>query len=151
HQFELEADYFAGRVLAQMGYSLDQTLTALNAITYEKATRTHTAKADRIAMATKGHGKVRGKEQVQADISEKTEVTEQEVAITEKEEEYEKASSVFEKGEMAFAAKDYGQSHTYFERAANEGIADAYYYLSLQYTLALGVERDPEESFRLAK
>lgn len=61
HQFELEADYFAGRVLALMGYTLEQSLTALNAITYEKATRTHPAKADRIAMATKGYNKAGGK------------------------------------------------------------------------------------------
>lgn len=48
HKWELEADEFSGFVLARMGALLEDAQSAINTITYEKATRTHPAKADRL-------------------------------------------------------------------------------------------------------
>jgi hypothetical protein len=54
HKFELEADYFSGLSLAKMGATLEQAQSAIQTFKYEKATRTHPAKADRLAQIEKG-------------------------------------------------------------------------------------------------
>lgn len=54
HKFELEADYFSGISLAKMGATLEQAQSAIQTLRYEKATRTHPAKADRLAQIEKG-------------------------------------------------------------------------------------------------
>lgn len=62
HKWELEADEFSGFVLGRMGSTLQDAQSAINTLKYEKATRTHPAKADRLNAIQKGwnrgHGKV---------------------------------------------------------------------------------------------
>lgn len=54
HKWELEADEFSGFVLARMGSTLEDAQSALLTIKYEKATRTHPAKVDRLNAVQKG-------------------------------------------------------------------------------------------------
>ncbi len=54
HQFELEADYFSGSALAKLGASLEESQSAIMTLKYEKATRTHPAKADRLKAIEEG-------------------------------------------------------------------------------------------------
>lgn len=54
HEFELEADYFSGVVLAKLGANLEEAQSAIQSLRYEKATATHPAKADRLAIIAKG-------------------------------------------------------------------------------------------------
>ena len=54
HKWELESDEFSGFVLARMGASKQDAQSALSTLKYEKASRTHPAKADRLAAAAKG-------------------------------------------------------------------------------------------------
>ena len=61
HNYELEADYFAGRALANLGATLDETL----AVTEEmatKATFSHPARVDRAAQAEAGWKSITNKE-----------------------------------------------------------------------------------------
>jgi hypothetical protein len=48
HEFELEADKFAGFILRRMGATLEQTETAVIAIVPEEASETHPGQADRL-------------------------------------------------------------------------------------------------------
>lgn len=48
HKWEIEADEFSGFVIAQMGGTIDDAQSAIKTLRYEKATRTHPAKADRL-------------------------------------------------------------------------------------------------------
>ncbi len=61
HKWELEADEFSGFVLARMGASLDDAQSAINTLKYEKATRTHPAKADRLNVIATGWSRGGGK------------------------------------------------------------------------------------------
>ncbi|MFT5252885.1 MAG: TPR repeat protein [Flavobacteriales bacterium] len=61
HQYELEADEFSGFVLARMGSSLEDAQSAINTLKYEKATRTHPAKADRLVAIERGWYRGNGK------------------------------------------------------------------------------------------
>jgi hypothetical protein len=61
HKFELEADEFSGFVLARMGASLEDAQSAIQTLRYEKATRTHPAKADRLLRIEKGWNRGNGK------------------------------------------------------------------------------------------
>lgn len=54
HKYELEADYFSGLSLAKMGATLEEAQSAIQTLRYEKATRTHPAKADRLEQIAKG-------------------------------------------------------------------------------------------------
>jgi hypothetical protein len=54
HEFELEADYFAGFVLRKMGASLEQTEAAIVALAPEESTPTHPGRAERVQMLTIG-------------------------------------------------------------------------------------------------
>ncbi|MGB1308213.1 MAG: hypothetical protein ACPG6B_04840 [Oceanihabitans sp.] len=54
HKVELEADYFSGLSLAKMGATLEQALSAINTLKYEKATKSHPAKKDRLLQIEKG-------------------------------------------------------------------------------------------------
>lgn len=53
HRFELEADYFAGRALANLGASLDETIAVTEALPV-KATYSHPGRADRTKEAKAG-------------------------------------------------------------------------------------------------
>ena len=53
HEFELEADYFAGRTLSILGASLEETL-AITSILPERATNTHPARVDRAKKVEEG-------------------------------------------------------------------------------------------------
>jgi hypothetical protein len=70
HEFELEADEFSGFVLARMGSSLEDAQSAINTLTYEKATRTHPAKADRLVAIQTGWSRGSGKKIIVKEISE---------------------------------------------------------------------------------
>lgn len=60
HQYELDADYFAGRALAMMGASLDDALSATHVLS-ENATSSHPARADRQKEITRGWNSVENK------------------------------------------------------------------------------------------
>ena len=60
HQFELEADYFAGRALANLGASLDETL-AVTEVLPTKATYSHPGRVDRTAQAKAGWKSIKNK------------------------------------------------------------------------------------------
>lgn len=60
HRFELEADEFSGFVLAKMESSLEDAQSAIQTLRYEKATRTHPAKADRLVAIERGWNKGMG-------------------------------------------------------------------------------------------
>lgn len=135
HQFELEADYFAGRVMGQMGHTLEQTLSALNAITYEKATRTHPAKADRISKATEGFNRATGRTNV----------------ITQQEKNEELALDAFSKGETAYARHNYTEALSHFNQAKDLGNSEAFSYLSHIYYSGLGVKPDFRKAYELAR
>lgn len=57
HKFELEADFFSGSALAKLGASLAEAQSAITTLKYEKATRTHPAKADRLEAIKNGWNK----------------------------------------------------------------------------------------------
>jgi hypothetical protein len=61
HKWELEADEFSGFVLGRMGANADDAKSAINTLQYEKATRTHPAKIDRLAAIEKGWARGNGK------------------------------------------------------------------------------------------
>ena len=61
HKWELEADEFSGFVLGRMGASADDAKSAINTLQYEKATRTHPAKIDRLVAIEKGWTRGNGK------------------------------------------------------------------------------------------
>jgi hypothetical protein len=54
HEFELEADYFAGFVLRRMGATLQQAEAAISAIASDASTQTHPGRADRLQAITLG-------------------------------------------------------------------------------------------------
>jgi TPR repeat protein len=60
HQFEIESDNWSGWVLAKMGATLEESQSAIQTLRYEKATRTHPAKIDRLAAIKKGWNKGKG-------------------------------------------------------------------------------------------
>ena len=61
HQYELEADYFAGRALANLGASLDETLAVLEMLPM-KATYSHPGRAERAAQGEAGWKSIKNKE-----------------------------------------------------------------------------------------
>jgi hypothetical protein len=61
HKWELEADEFSGFVLARMGSTLQDAQSAISTFKYEKATRTHPAKADRLLAIEIGWNRGSGK------------------------------------------------------------------------------------------
>ena len=61
HKWELEADEFSGFVLARMEATLEDAQSAIQTLKYEKATRTHPAKADRLLAIEKGYNRGLGK------------------------------------------------------------------------------------------
>ncbi|PVW14536.1 M48 family metalloprotease [Marixanthomonas spongiae] len=60
HDYELQADYFAGRALANLGASLEETLLVTSKLP-EKATSSHPARADRTQKAEEGWKSVKNK------------------------------------------------------------------------------------------
>jgi len=135
HQWELEADYFSGISLAKMGATLEEAQSAINTLRYEKATRTHPAKVDRLNEIEKGWNKGKGKTNTQ----------------NTEEENKEKADEFYRKGELAFQDYKFTEAKTYFEHAKKLGNVDAYYYLSNMYYLGFGVMIDNKEAYVLAK
>ena len=61
HNYELEADYFAGRALANLGATLDETLAVTEEMNI-KATFSHPARVDRAAQAKAGWQSITNKE-----------------------------------------------------------------------------------------
>ena len=61
HKWELEADEFSGFVLARMEATLEDAQSAIQTLKYEKATRTHPAKVDRLLAIEKGYNRGLGK------------------------------------------------------------------------------------------
>lgn len=54
HAFELEADYFSGAAMGRLGATLQEAQSAISTFKYEKATRTHPAKKDRLKAINDG-------------------------------------------------------------------------------------------------
>ncbi len=57
HEFELDADYFSGLILAKMGATLIEAQSAVQTLSYDKATTTHPAKIDRLSKIKRGWDK----------------------------------------------------------------------------------------------
>jgi TPR repeat protein len=73
HKFELEADYFAGRALANLGATLDETLAVTEEMSM-KATYSHPGRVDRAKQAKAGWKSIKNKQLTikvkQEDVSE---------------------------------------------------------------------------------
>lgn len=54
HEAELEADYFSGYILAKMGASLDDALSAIRELAQDEATTSHPARRERIQAVAAG-------------------------------------------------------------------------------------------------
>lgn len=135
HKWELEADYFAGNALAKMGASLEGAQSAVQAITYEKATRSHPAKADRLNIIKKGWRKGKGID----------------TTMTEAEKLRSRGNTIFEIGELNYSLKKFHDAYMAFENCLRYDQPDAYFFLSwLTYT-GLGAEKDQEKAIELAK
>ncbi|MGB1308209.1 MAG: hypothetical protein ACPG6B_04820 [Oceanihabitans sp.] len=135
HKFELEADYFSGLALAKMGASKAEAQSAIMTIRYEKATRTHPAKADRLIAIENGWNKAKG-------ISNKKTV---------KEENEDTAFAFYQKGEEAFQDHDFTSAISYFNKAKDLDYKDAYYYLSHIYYTGIGTKVDYKKAYKYAK
>jgi len=57
---EIEADYFSGYVMAKLGTTLDEALSAMEKIASPQASATHPAKADRLNAISKGWNYAKG-------------------------------------------------------------------------------------------
>ncbi len=134
HKFELEADYFSGISLAKMGATLKEAQSAINTLQYEKATRTHPAKVDRLKEIKRGWNKAKG-------------IT---TTKTNEEENKEKAFSLYRKGEIAYQEYKYIEAIGFFNQAKDLGSIDAYYYLSNCYDSGFGVPINREKALNLA-
>jgi TPR repeat protein len=134
HKFELEADYFSGISLAKMGANLREAQSAINTLRYEKATRTHPAKLDRLKEIERGWNKAKG-------------IT---TTKTNEEEKKEEAFNFYRKGEIAFQEYNYTEAIDFFNQAKELGSADAYYYLSICYESGFGVPINNDKAFDLA-
>jgi TPR repeat protein len=129
HQFEIEADEFSGFVLGKMGASLEEALSAINSLSYEKATKTHPAKMDRLASIEKGWQS--------AKKGENSSVT-NENSLT--------AELNYFKGLEYLQNNDYSKSFDYFLKAAKEGHSDAQRYIGDAYQGGVLVLQDYVES-----
>lgn len=54
HEAELEADYFSGYILAKMGATMDDALSAMRELAGEEATKTHPGKKERLQAIAAG-------------------------------------------------------------------------------------------------
>jgi len=54
HEAELEADYFSGYILAKMGATMDDALSAMRELAGDEATKTHPGKAERLQAIAAG-------------------------------------------------------------------------------------------------
>lgn len=135
HQWELEADYFSGISLAKMGASLEEAQSAIKTLKYEKSTRTHPAKIDRLNEIERGWNKGKGNA----------------ITQTTEEENRENSESLYRKGEQAFQDYQFSEAITYFNQAKDLGNVDAYYYLSYSHFWGLGVLVDYKEAYVLAR
>ena len=175
HEYELDADYFSGLVLAKMGATLEETQSAINTFRYEKATSTHPAKIDRLNEIERGWTKgsnyinrindtviTEGDDTVitegdYTDITEKndTDITEgmeplvQEYYIKAKNGD---AQAQFNLGYAYYLAKgidnDYSKAVKWFRKSAEQGNSQAEYHLGFMYYMAYGVERDYNEALK---
>ena len=134
HKFELEADYFSGISLAKMGASLEEAQSAIQTLSYEKATSTHPSKADRLKEIERGWNKAKG-------------IT---IKNTTEEENKEKAFTLYRKGELAYQEYKYTEAIKYFNQAKDLGNIDAYYYLANCYKSGFGVPINREKALNLA-
>jgi TPR repeat protein len=138
HKFELEADYFSGLSLAKMGASLVEAQSAIRTLKYEKATRTHPAKGDRLKEIERGWNKANG---ITTTITVDEEKEEEKIG---------KSISYFRKGEIAFQEYKYTDAIEYFNKAKDLGNKDAYYYLSICHSSGFGVPINREKGRELA-
>ena len=152
HEFELDADYFSGLVLAKMGATLEESQSAINTFRYEKATRTHPAKQDRLNEIERGWTKGNNYKNRTND----TRITEEDADIPEGmeplvQELYKKAR----KGDAAAqnnlgymykngtgVEKDYSEAVKWFRKAAEQGNEVGQYNLGDMHLFGYGVEKD---------
>ena len=155
HQFEIESDNWSGWVLAKMGATLEESQSAIQTLRYEKATRTHPAKTDRLAAIEKGWNKGKGitiSNTVEIEVVKVVEdevidevVVEDEIVVVDDE-----AIEFYKKGEIEYQNFNYTEAIAHFEKAKELGSVDAYYYLSNCYYLGQGTKIDYAKAFKLA-
>jgi len=143
HQYELEADYFSGMILAKMGASLNETQSAINTLRYEKATSTHPAKADRLNEINKGWSKGNKNNNTNATTTEEVD------PIVEFYLENAKNGDASAQSHLGYLydigkeiPQDYEQAIYWYQKAAEQDNTDAIYNLGTLYYHGNGVDMD---------
>lgn len=134
-KIELEADEFSGFVLAKMGATLEEAQSAIQTLRNAKATSTHPAKVDRLAIIKKGWSRGKG-------LS---------VEITIEEDNKTKALKLYRKGEQEYTNKNFNEALHTFKSAKDLGNIDAYFYISSIYYYGMGVNIDYIKAYDYAK
>lgn len=134
HQYELEADYFSGFILAKMGAEESEAQSAINTLKYEKATASHPAKADRLTAIAKGWSK--GKNQ-NIPIPEITE----EIQVLQAEEYYRKGKEYYDK-------KEFIDALYWYKKAATHGNVQGMNSLGNMYDFGTGVNENDAEALK---
>ena len=125
HQFELEADYFSGFVLAKMGADEIEAQSAIKTLKYEKATASHPAKIDRLNAIAKGWGKGKDSNNSIPDITEDINVLQ--------------AEEYYRKGKEFFLKQEYIDAIYWYKKAASEGNIQGINSLGNMYDFGIGV------------
>jgi len=159
HEFELDADYFSGLILAKMGATLEETQSAINTFRYEKATRTHPAKQDRLNEIergwTKGSNFINRTSDTRVTGEEETDIPEGMDPLVQ--EQYRKAKNgdAQAQSNLGFAysqgegvKKDYDIALKWLHKSAGQGNAEGQSNLGYMYSNGYGVERDNSEALK---
>ena len=157
HEFELDADYFSGLILAKMGATLEETQSAINTLKYEKATSTHPAKADRLNEVERGWTKgynYKNRIKDTGITSERDIIANMEPLVQEV---YRKAKNGDAEAQdyLGYAynmgtgvEKDYDEAVKWYRKAAEQGHAPGQSRLGKMYYLGYGVEKDSYKHHR---
>jgi TPR repeat protein len=159
HEFELDADYFSGLILAKMGASLQEAQSAIQTLRYEKATSTHPAKIDRLNEIERGWTKGSNyinrindagtTEENETDIPEGMEPLVQEY--------YRKAKNGDASAQTNLAysfqtgngvVQNYSEALNWYLKATEQGEAKAQNNLGVMYGTGYGVEKDNYEAVK---
>lgn len=135
HAFELEADYFSGAAMGRLGASLEQAQSAISTFKYEKATRTHPAKVDRLKAIKDGWIKSQPKKTAAANNNSRKKLK-KEVIINNNEdniEVYKENSSLVT--ELVNKAMEANSSRNFYK--AGNYLVDAYKYTNGQEPIYL--------------
>ena len=149
HEFELDADYFSGLILAKMGARLEEAQSAIQTLRYEKATSTHPAKIDRLNEIERGwtKGNNYNKRINDTGISEAMEPLIQEYYRKAKNGNATAQNSLgYAYGEGKGVERDYKEAVKWYRRAAEQGNAEGQDNLGNAYLAGKGVLKDGYEA-----